>query len=249
MKYLSGRYLSDDASGGSGAGSSTGDDGKGKDGYVSKEEYTKLQGQLGSFIDTVSSYIDEQTKNAHNKGGKVEDKDPAPKFSMNDDDIEDLGFEKKQVEFINKLVSSVAEKTAKTVVESNLQSYDVGKTKRQLANEYDARTNDEFPDMLNKQSALYREADRIARNMLAVEPKANEQRPDFTYSATLQAAANLGISPKKKVVQNNDNPEPRQRQTKFQLETSSYSNGVRVDKKTENLSENRQFFRKAFGGK
>jgi len=217
--------------------------------YVAKQDFEKLHQQFSEFTDLVTQNLlkgntmrDQPTPQAPtlNTG------DQSQPAVISDEDVEQYGFEPKQVKFMTSLVQKVANDVAQKVSKDTLTQSDAQKFKEQERARLDNEAYSEFPELKDRNSELYKLTLQLTDEARRLNPE-NDQKPDLILFSALRADKLLKKRAESKIIpQQNETYRPRF--DSFSLEVGGMSGGSLNNKKEEVLSDTRKTIRGLLGG-
>lgn len=192
------------------------------------DQFKTFEKKFDSFIDIIGDAVSQPKQAAA----------PEPKAeSVSKEEIDEAGFDDRQLGVIGKLVSSAV--TAA-----------VGEAKKEGAvmteqGRYDAMAYKKFPDLKNPNSQFYKLSESIIKRRESYDPSIRK-RPDLLWTIGNEAEEAVKATTENNNYSSNNAPRNRGADASF-LEGSRSSGGVTKNSNNNEISEDRKWVRSKLG--
>lgn len=204
----------------------------------SKSRLDKMQSDMNELTNVLYSFVNyEKDKNMNANEDQKQ---------IQSDDIEDLGFNDKQLEFINRRTDQAVSKA--------LETYDGKKADAGEKERMDNEAYAIYDDLNNENSLFHKETkrviqERINRGRTEAEKQRIKDQPDLILSSA--AIVHAKMQKIKKQQEQTTDSEKNNNQKRYRNEvsfmSSPSSSRVKNDKSDDNVSEERLAIRRMFG--
>lgn len=206
------------------------------------KELDEFKNQVSELTDTFYSFLNNEKAKAK-EVHVTEDK----KEFVTTEDADEYGFDEKQLGFINKITRKIAEDTAASVVERYDSTVRTMSDKERM----DSEAYETYEDLKDEKSPFYRATKQYIQSRIsAAKTQAEKDRISNDPSLVLSSASIIHARMLKEKKQsslaenNSERKRAERRESSIQLDSPIMSRGIKHDRSTADISEERKQFRK-----